>query len=592
MLLECEPDIIRLQCHLRGRLATQRTARIHAQLDLAGPIIGRFQARSRGALCRRVLRAEHEERSHLHGWSTSIQAAAKAHLARKSCETRIHNIRRVERNVAGLHAQVRGVLARVRHAQVQNSIDQSSKSLVMLQAMCRGCLARRRRKETRRTLVEPQAVLAFTSLQAVLRGQLRRQAAAKEQTVIVGQTPTFLSLQSHLRGALVRRRQRAHEQKLDDATDYIVAIQATARGALARRQRQVLVQNVQRAFPSISALQAVARGRLAMKSHKTMQKALSKVEVAGSVGGLQAFLRTRLAKKQTTEQKKKLEFVQPDVIGFQAVARGYLARQEYREWRDYLQDPHTQGALVFLQSLIRGFLARRQLWYRTSFLHGNVDKVVKIQALWRGRQERLTYQKLVTGMDVDVPTVQRYMHLLDDTETDFQDQIRIESMRKEVMDLVRTNQALETEVKELDTKIALIVNNKMTFEELVRAKRRAGTAAAQDSANQFHHNVNNDPFTSGAHLDRASQRKLELYEHLFFTLQTQPQYLSRLLRAMSQDESADKDRKLVESVALILFGPERREEYLFHKLLQVSLHLYPMSWYCADSCSCRSTKRS
>lgn len=459
------------------------------------------------------------------------------------------------------------MLSRVRRAHAQNDIDQSAKTFTRIQAVCRGCLVRRHEKAEKKIMASPQSINNITSLQAVLRGRLRRQAAAKEQSVIVGQTPTFVSLQSHLRGALVRRQQRAHEQKLDDATDYIVGIQASVRGMIARRRRKMLVQSIQHTFPSVSALQAVARGRLAQKSHKSMQKALSKVEVAGSVGGLQAFLRTKLAKKQTTEQKKRLEFVQPDVIGFQAVARGYLARQEYREWRDYLQDPHTQGALVFLQSLVRGFLARRRLWIRTSYLHVNVDKVVKIQALWRGRQERLVYSRLVTGQDVDVPTVQRYMHLLDDTETDFQDQIRIESMRKEVMDLVRTNQALETEVKELDTKIALIVNNKMTFEELARAKRGAG-AAAQET--QFHHNVNNDPFTTGAHLDRASQRKLELYEHLFFTLQTRPEYLSRLLRAMSKDESADKDRTLVESVALTLFGYERREEYLFHKLLQVS----------------------
>lgn len=566
LLLECEPAIIKLQCHLRGRLAAQRSARTFAQLDLAGPIIVRLQARGRGALCRRALLAEHEERSQLHGWSTSIQAVAKAHLARQHWRTQVQDIRRVEQNVAGLQTHIRGVLARMQRSRVQRSMDQSAKSLVKFQAVCRGCLARKHRAVTRKSLIAPQAVSSVTSLQAVLRGQLRRQAAAKQQQVVFGQTPTFVSLQSHLRGALVRRRQRANEQKLENATDYIVSIQATARGVLARRKKVALGKALQQSFPSLSGLQAVARGRLAQKSHKSMQKALSKVEVAGSVGGLQAFLRSKLAKKQTTEQKKRLEFVQPDVIGFQAVARGYLARQEYREWRDYLQDPHTQGALVFLQSLIRGFNARRRLWYRTSYLHTNVDKVVKIQALWRGRQERLTYSKLVTGQDVDVPTVQRYMHLLDDTETDFSDQIRIESMRKDVMDLVRTNQSLETEVKELDTKIALIVNNKMTFEELARAKRRAGAAVQE---NQFHHNVNNDPFTTGAHLDRASQRKLELYEHLFFTLQTRPEYLSRLLRAMSQDESADKDRKLVESVALILFGYERREEYLFHKLLQV-----------------------
>jgi len=173
------------------------------------------------------------------------------------------------------------MLARVRQSHAQRTIDQSSKVFVQVQAACRGCLARRQKKAERQTLATPQSINSITSLQAILRGRLRRQVAAKQQSVIIGQTPTFVSLQSHLRGALVRRQQRAHEQKLDDATDYIVAIQATARGVIARRQRQLLVQAIQHTFPSISALQAVARGRLAMKSHKSMQKALSRVEVAG-----------------------------------------------------------------------------------------------------------------------------------------------------------------------------------------------------------------------------------------------------------------------------------------------------------------------
>jgi Ras GTPase-activating-like protein IQGAP2/3 len=358
---------------------------------------------------------------------------------------------------------------------------------------------------------------------------------------------------------------------MDDATDYVIAIQAVARGTLERRKKQAFAKTLHQAAPSVTSFQAFARGRLAKQSHKSMQKALAKVEVAGSVGGLQAFLRTKLAKKQTTEQKKKLEFVQPDVIGFQAVARGYLARQEYREWRDYLQDPHTQGALVFLQSLIRGFLARRSLYRRTCYIHSNVDKVVKIQSLWRGRVQRRMYDKLLTGIDVDVPTVQNYMHLLDDTEADFTDQIRTETLRKDVIALVRENQGLETEVEELSTKIALIVKNKMSLEEMARAKRRAGHGNQPGEQEAFSMLGNNDPF-SAAHLDRTSQRKLELFEHLFFTLQTKPDYLARLLHALAAEDN-DTDRRLVEGVTLILFGygQERREQYLFHKLLQVSL---------------------
>lgn len=523
-------------------------------------------------MSRRTLMADRDERAQLRGWSTSLQAVASAHLARKRWISKTKSLRQSENAVIGIQAHARGMLARVRQSSVQTTLDKSHKAVVGIQAMCRGCLARKAQKAHRSSLASAQTINAITTLQAVLRGRLRRQALAKQQVVVTAQAATYTSLQSHLRGALVRRRQRALEAKVDDATTYIVAIQATARGVLARRKKQGFVSNLQQSFPVIPSLQAMARGRLARKSHQTMQKALAKVEVAGSVGGLQAFLRTKLAKKQATEQKKKLEFVQPDVIGFQAVARGYLARQEYREWRDYLQDPHTQGALVFLQSLIRGFLARRRLYQRTSYIHQNVDKIIKVQALWRGRTERQMYQKLVTGQDVDVATIQNYMHLLDDTEGDSQDQIRTETLRKEVMDLIRENQALETEVKELDTKIALIVNNKMTFEELARAKRRAGATKPEDT--QFHHHVNPDPFSTGAHLDRASQRKLELFQHLFFTLQTKPEYLSRLLRGMAKDENADKDRRMVESVMLILFGYERREEYLFHKLLQVGRSFY------------------
>ncbi|KAK4688659.1 Ras GTPase-activating-like protein IQGAP2/3, partial [Tremellales sp. Uapishka_1] len=568
LLLECEPSIISLQTHLRSRLAQMKTSRIHASLELAEPIIARFQARSRGALCRRALKAGHDELAHLQGWAESLQAAARGHRARRRWMAKTAAVKSSGASIVGVQAQARGMLARVRKDTTQNHLDKSVRQVIALQAVCRGCLAREARQHHRKLLAQPDVAASIMTLQAVFRGQLRRKAAAKQQIVVQGHVATFTSLQSHLRGALVRRSRRAHEEKLDDATDIIMSIQAVCRGVLARRKKQRLVVNLVETSTGVTSFQALARARLAKKTHQGMQKALAKVEVAGSVGGLQAFLRSKLAKKSATEQKKKLEFVQPDVIGFQAVARGYLQRQEYREWRDYLVDPHTQGALVFLQSLIRGFLARRRLYQRTSYIHRNVDKIVKIQALYRGRIQRQMYDRLVTGEDVDVPTIQNYMHLLDDTEADFRDQIRIETLRTQVVDLINENKILETDVQELDTKIALILKNKMSFEDLARAKRTAGSAGRD----QPFHAINSDPFT-GAHLDRTSQRKLELYEHLFFTLQTKPEYLSRLLKVLS-GENDEKERRLVESVTLTLygFGHEKREEYLFHKLLQLAIH--------------------
>ncbi|KAL7423921.1 iqgap-related protein [Cryptotrichosporon argae] len=512
---------------------------------------------------------EEEVETEEESWATKLQAIARAHIAAQAWNRKVLLVRSCDAAIVPVQAQVRGMLARMRVSSTQNALDKSLRSVVGLQAMCRGCLARQARQQYKDVAHNPDTVQAVTFMQAVLRTRLARQAIARQQRVIMAEQATFTSLQSHLRGALIRRSRRAHEEKMDDATDYIVGIQAVARGILARRLKQVFVKNAVTLSPAVVSLQAAARARLARKTHQSMQKALAKVEVAGSVGGLQAFLRTRLAKKQTTEQKKKLEFVQPDVIDFQAVARGFLVRKEYREWRDYLVDPHTQGALVFLQSLVRGLNARRRLWNRVAHYHRHMADVVKVQAVWRGRTQRKMYERLITGHGVDVPTIQNYMHLLDDTESDFGDQLRIDTLRKDVVELLRTNQTLETEVGDLDTKIALIINNKMTFEDLARAKRRHGHAQVDEA---WVNPVNNDPF-AGVHLDRASQRKLELYEHLFFTLQTEPKYLARLFRALvSSGEEAD--RRLVEGVTLILFGfgHSRREEYLFHKLLQLSVH--------------------
>jgi Ras GTPase-activating-like protein IQGAP2/3 len=506
----------------------------------------------------------------MHDWATGIQSAARRCIALRHHAQRVQQGQWFEPTAVGLQACARGKLARNQRVRQHQLLETSTKTIVALQAACRQCLAQRTTAEVRQVVSRPKNVQTVTSIQALARARLQRQRGAAEIRALESQQTTYISLQSHIRGALVRRKHRAREQKLDDVNDTIVQIQAAARGLLARQQKRAYVAHLQQSLPVVSSLQAAARARLARQAHVSTHKALAKVEVAESVGGLQAFLRSRLAKKQTTEQKKKLGFVQPDVIGFQAVARGYLARQEYNEWREYLQDPHTQGALVFLQSLIRGFLGRRRFYVRMTHYWQHTNDLVKIQALWRGRTERQLYTRLLTGIDVDVPTIQNYMHLLDETDADYQRQIRTETLRREVVRLIRENQTLETEVKDLDTKIALILKNKMSFEDLVRAKHRAKDHTADD-AGSWKDNTGRDPFTTHAHLDRTSQRKLELFEYLFFMLQTKGEYLSRLLIKLHRDDAAEGDRRLLETVTLILFGygQEKREDYLFHKLLQV-----------------------
>ena len=146
----------------------------------------------------------------------------------------------------------------------------------------------------------------------------------------------------------------------------------------------------------------------------------------------------------------------------------------------------------------------------------------------------------------------------------------MERLRKRVVQSIRTNQHLETEVDELDVKIALVVQNVKSFEELVKARRRndsVGAHAARASVLAAH----GDPFAGASSLDHESKRKLELYQQLFYLLQTRAEYLGKLFQQLAKGDIPDKSKKLVERVVLTLFGygQDRREEYLLLKLLQV-----------------------
>lgn len=70
-------------------------------------------------------------------------------------------------------------------------------------------------------------------------------------------------------------------------------------------------------------------------------------------------------------------------------------------------------------------------------------------------------------------------------------------------------------------------------------------------------------------LTKEGRRMLEGYQHLFYTLQTNPTYLSKLLFLLPQS----KTNKFLQNVILTLFnfGSNIREEYLLLKLFGTAL---------------------
>ena len=135
---------------------------------------------------------------------------------------------------------------------------------------------------------------------------------------------------------------------------------------------------------------------------------------------------------------------------------------------------------------------------------------------------------------------------------------------------VRQNELAEQYVDQLDIKIALLVKNKITLDEVVKHQKHFGghvgtLLSSKDISSK-------DPFDLKA-LNKTSRRKLEQYQELFFILQTQPQYLARLFRRIREQRLEEKETKRIEQLTMSLFGlaQKRREEYWLLKLLARSL---------------------
>ncbi|KAI1789553.1 hypothetical protein LXA43DRAFT_892818 [Ganoderma leucocontextum] len=572
LLLECEDSIVSLQAAARAFLVRKDQVTQRARMRLAERYVPKVQAVARAALVRKQLREDRQQRRDLTPFIRALQAQARGMLVRRQWKQHLRRVKSVAPYIVKVQAQARGVLVRRKYQKLKAAIRGCKVSVVQLQSVARARIAQRSHKEIAKSFAQPVVLGNIVALQAHARGALLRARLARQDRRLARAESGVVCMQAQIRGVLVRRRVHMQLAKLDDITNIIVRIQAAARTYLARKRLLNLIRSLRKATPALIGLQAIARARLARQQHAVMHKALSEVKVVKSVGGFQARARAALVRARHQEQQKRLEFVEPDVVGFQAVARGYLVRREWNAWRNFLRSSHPHATI--LQALLRGAMQRKKFRAKMQYYRSNLDKIVQIQSLFRAKETREQYRQLTLGTNVTVGTIKNFVHLLDDSEADFQEEIKVERLRQEVVKRIRENQALENDVSELDVKIALVVQNVKNFEELVKARRRLGTdSAAIHAARASVLAAHGDPFASPSTLDRTAKRKLELYQQLFYLLQTDGKYLTCLLTSMAAEDSWEKNRRMIERVVLTLFGygQASREEYLMLKFFQTAI---------------------
>jgi hypothetical protein len=151
-----------------------------------------------------------------------------------------------------------------------------------------------------------------------------------------------------------------------------------------------------------------------------------------------------------------------------AVSQEMLASKELQE--------HVAATRV--QAAWRGYHTRRQISGLLRTLAMQEATYEKLQAYSRGfilrhgawwESMKMLRQR---GGDLSVlKTLIQTISTLDDEELDFEKELRLEQLKQQIIKMIRNNHALEWDIRDLDTKIGLLIRNRITIHDIVESTR-------------------------------------------------------------------------------------------------------------------------
>lgn len=620
ILAQHEHIIVDLQSQIRGALMRLKLGQIMQDLWDAEESIAHLQAVARGSFAREIFDFKYAMDSS----TRNFQAAVKAYLVRRQLQRKQRVWQENHQAVVKMQSLWRGRQQRAETRLVKSRLQQDRHGTKELQAAIRGALGRWRAGDIWHETHSPAAESDVTALQAQARGAVERFKIGKIMNSLWDVEPMIALLQAATRGAQIRKSIKDQKAAVRQEIVKIVGLQAFARGFIHREEvkrhhgvfeihenQLVQVQSAARGLiqrlqhkrtrgallgreSSVTFLQALAKAGLFRQRAKQLRQELN---VHGDqILQLQSGIRAMLQRKHISMQLAALEADEVNITTLQSLARAYLQRQVIFEQLVAMEredDAITQlqafsramllrssvgnilgnlenneEGIAALQAMARGYIVRARFEEKRRHFNENMQKVVKLQSFVRAKQQGESYKSLVSGKNPPLPVVRRHLHLLTDTDLEFESELEAERLRRQVVESIRRNELVESYVEGLDVKIALLVKNKITLDEVVKHQKHFGGSASQllrqgAVGNHVHGGLDLKA------LNKNSRKKLSGYEELFFILQTQPLYIARLLRHLDSRTLSEKEAKNLERLTMNLFGyaQRTREEYLFIRLL-------------------------
>lgn len=501
LLTACTSDVVQLQAYARGAILRQRILAELRKLEDIEASTLRLQSQARGFLIRKQYYDNAHTYREINLWTIQLQTYARSSMVRRLNSARCENLKAKDEIITRVQTAIRGKMTRTKLRRELDAIRQVSSDG------------------------------AVSALQAGMRGTLSRKAYKSLQHILTKQEKNMVACQTLARGCLARTRCRQTRADLGSNEAIVVHLQSASRACLARRRFKHLQSCLIKLSQNHSSLQAIARGYL---------------------------MRSKLRAFRTV-----LELETDCVIDLQALCRFLLVRMEYNGKLIALAE--DEWSIVQLQAASRGALKRRTFRANLQHYKHNMARVVKVQSFIRARQQGAAYKSLTIGRDPPVSTIKNFVHLLNDSNFDFEEEVAMEQVRKQIVQSVRQNEAAEEHIEQMDIKIALLVKQAIKIDEVIQHQRKMDKGLALVASDS-------NPFDLKA-MNKQARRQLEHYQKFFYILQTQPVYLARLFNRLQISGLPEKQTKSLETFVMVLYGyaQKKREEYYLVKLIRSSI---------------------
>lgn len=173
---------------------------------------------------------------------------------------------------------------------------------------------------------------------------------------------------------------------------------------------------------------------------------------------------------------------------------------------------------------------------------------------------KLKMIRMASG-NLTIAEIQNLLALNPDNNDDEDFISEIEELKKQLVREIRRNHTLEKDLEKLNTRIALLIQNRTSIQEIdrqMKKKKKQEEDAETETSEDF----------------SQDKKKMEMYSNLFYALQIEPKYLAKIAYVIP----VEKRDQFVNLLLLSLYGDafSPREEYLILQLFKYAIE-YEMS---------------